>query len=344
MIKYLVGNILESKADALVNTVNTVGVMGKGIALQFKKYYPKNYKEYKKACDNRQLKIGQLLITTDHNVLSGTKTIINFPTKIHWRNPSKYEYIEKGVTELKSFLIDTNTKSVAIPPLGAGNGGLKWYKVKEILERNLIDIQDVDIYIYEPNNSVQEQIKKERISLTPARSLLLYVLFQLVKNGEFVTEFASEKICYFLQRFGAEEYLKLNFSQHYYGPYSGKVRHLLHHLNGSYIMGYESKDKKPFDYLSLIMDSEAEVIEYLKIHPELNKIAIKTAEFLDSSYSAFNLELLSSIDFLVKKNQTLEVEKLEELLKNWSQRKSTLYSNRKFIQISIDHLQSAELV
>ena len=245
MIKYITGDIFESTAEALVNTVNTVGVMGKGIALQFKKLYPGNYNEYRRACKNGELTVGNLLITTDSNIESGDRIIINFPTKTDWRKSSEYSYIETGLDALVREITDRNIKSVAIPPLGAGNGGLEWTRVKSLIEDRLKDI-DARIFVYEPNARIKEHLKTERVKLTGGRALLLYVLYDLVRNGSFVSEFAGEKICYFLQRFGAEKYFKLEYTPHFYGPYSGKVRFVLAALNGSYLMGYSDMDKKPF--------------------------------------------------------------------------------------------------
>jgi len=264
MIHYKIGNLLDSEADALVNTVNTVGVMGKGIALQFKNMFPNNFKIYANACKSGDVKIGKLLVTEEVTLLKGKKIIINFPTKTNWRLPSEYSYIEEGIAELIKIINDKNIKSIAIPPLGSGNGGLDWNKVKVILEKNL-SVMNCDIYLYEPSNAIQEVLKKERVKLTPARAMLLSVLYELVRNGEFVSEFAAEKIAYFLQRFGAKESFKLEFHHNFYGPYSGKVKHVLYYLNGIYIMGYSAKDKKPFEELGLIPDAEKEVNDFLQL-------------------------------------------------------------------------------
>ena len=133
MIHFITGNILDSTAEALINTVNTVGVMGKGIALQFKNQFPNNYKIYKKACDQKELKVGELLVTEEDSLLGGKKIIINFPTKTHWRMPSEYEYIQSGLKALVKLIEEKKIKSVAVPPLGAGNGGLDWNRVKPII-------------------------------------------------------------------------------------------------------------------------------------------------------------------------------------------------------------------
>ena len=341
MILYKTGNLLDSEAEALVNTVNTVGVMGKGIALQFKNMFPNNFKFYSNACKNKELKVGQLLVTQEEALLGGKKTIINFPTKTNWRLPSEYQYIETGLTQLVKLIKDKNIQSIAIPPLGSGNGGLDWNKVKPILERHLVDL-DCDIYIYEPSLVIQEALKKERVKLTPARAMLLSVLYELVRNGEFVSEFSAEKIAYFLQRFGAKETFKLEFQPNFYGPYSGKVKHVLYYLNGSYIMGYSSKDKKPFEELGLIPDAEFDVNEFLNnSENEAYKTTVeKTKDFLEGFYSPFALELLSTIDFIISEKKAYTQDAITRELENWSDRKKTLFTNPKFIQIAINNLKS----
>lgn len=340
MIHYKTGNLLDSEAEALVNTVNTVGVMGKGIALQFKNMFPNNFKLYAQACKNKEVKVGQLLVTEEEALLTGKKIIINFPTKTNWRLPSEYQYIEAGLTELVRVIREKNIKSIAIPPLGSGNGGLDWNKVKQILEKYLTEV-DCDIYIYEPSIAIQEVLKKERVKLTPARAMLLSVLYELVRNGEFVSEFSSEKIAYFLQRFGAKEAFKLEFQPNFYGPYSGKVKHVLYYLNGSYIMGYSSKDKKPFEELGLILDAELEVNEFLD-KPEnatLKNTVEKTKSFLTGFYSPFGLELLSTIDFIISEKDAKTTEAITRELEKWSDRKKTLFTNQKFIQIAVNNIE-----
>ena len=330
---------MESKAGALVNTVNTVGVMGKGIALQFKNHFPSNYKRYAQACKEKQVKAGSLFILDDTSLLGGKKKIINFPTKTDWRKPSEYSYIESGLIELSKYIEENSIKSIAIPPLGTGNGGLEWNKVKALIEKYLSDL-DCDIQIYLPNILIKEVLKKERVKLTPARAMLLSVLFDLVRSGEFVSEFAAEKVAYFLQRFGAKDYFKLEFQPNFYGPYSGKVKHVLYYMNGSYISGYSAKDKKPFEELGLMFDVEKEVSEFLDIpdNAVCKNIVLKTKEFLSGFYSAFALELLSSIDFIIKENNVNSVEEITKHLEKWSDRKKTLFTNPNYILLAVNNL------
>ena len=338
MIKYVKGNILDSQAQALVNTVNTWGVMGKGIALQFKKAFPANYRAYAEACKKGEIDIGKLFVFTDQNIMSGPKIIINFPTKTDWRKPSEYAYIEKGLDHLLAIIRQRQIRSIAIPPLGAGNGGLEWEKVKNILYRKLQNTE-AEVYIYEPTKQIAEKLKKERVKLTKARALLLYVLYDLVRNGEYVSEFSSEKVCYFLQKFGAKKYLKLQFEPNFYGPYSGRVRYLLNVLNGSYLMGYSDMNKKPFEPLTLLADGYGPVRAFVEKDRELTDIAQQTTRFLSGFYSDFALELLSSVDYIVTETNNYDPQEIKQKLAAWSTRKRSLFSDDKYIAIVADYIK-----
>ena len=339
MIHYRTGNVLESGAEALVNTVNTVGVMGKGVALQFRSQFPLNRKLYEQACKDGSIDIGRLLVVRDYSLATGKKIIVNFPTKRDWRKPSEYAYIEAGLKDLVRIINEERIKSIALPPLGSGNGGLDWEKVKGILERHLSDV-NAEVIIYEPNAKIREAMKKERVKLTPARAMLLSVLYDLVRHGEFVSEFSSEKIAYFLQRFGAKNEFNLEFKQHFYGPYSGKVKHVLYYLNGSYISGYSSKDKKPFEELGIVPDGEEAVQKYLSENKRYREIADRTKAFLAGFYSAFGLELLSTVDFIMQETGMTAVDSIKSRLDSWSDRKKTLFNNERFVKLAVDRIQS----
>ncbi len=153
MINYVKGNLLDSPAVALVNTVNTVGVMGKGIALQFRWAYPHNFAVYKNACCLGQVEIGKILAVKDRDLILGDKLIINLPTKTHWRLPSQYGYVEKGLTALRAYLMENDIKSLAMPAPGCGNGGLDWNLVKSILEKYLSGL-DCAVDVFEPDYNI----------------------------------------------------------------------------------------------------------------------------------------------------------------------------------------------
>lgn len=338
MIIYTTGNLFESEAEALVNTVNTVGVMGKGLALQFKNLYPENFKRYAAACKKNQVKIGELFVTEEESLLHGKKLIVNFPTKAHWKNPSEYQYIESGLVALRLLIEVRGIKSIAIPPLGAGNGGLDWPHVKALIGKYLNDL-DCRIIIYEPSAQVDKAFDTSKVKLSPARAMLLATLFDLVRNEEFVSEFAAEKLTYFLQRFGGAHVFNLSFEPKFYGPYSGKVRHVLHYLSGSYIGGYQDKNTKPFEILNLNMSGEKEVIAYLE-QPENRQhkeVVEKTKDFLAGFYSNFALEILSTIDFIMVKKGVDTKEEITQHL--WSDRKKALFNNPRLIDIALENLR-----
>lgn len=148
MFVYKTGNLLNTNADALVNTVNCIGVMEKGLALMFKEQYPYNFLKYKEACSKQLVNIGKMFIVEENDIFNNKKLIINFPTKIHWKYPSEYTYIEKGLVALRQEIINRQIKSIAIPALGCSNGGLNYNLVKPMIETILKDLNCV-IYVYE---------------------------------------------------------------------------------------------------------------------------------------------------------------------------------------------------
>lgn len=148
MIEYTTGNILEAQVDALVNPINTVGIMGKGLALQFKTSYPEMFVEYKKQCNKGRIKVGNVYIY--ETKLAIPRYIINFPTKEHWKNPSKIEYIIEGLNSLYWVLLKYPIKSIAIPPLGCGLGGLDWEEVKGLIENTASFLPMVKFLLYTP--------------------------------------------------------------------------------------------------------------------------------------------------------------------------------------------------
>lgn len=137
MIRFLLGNIFDSEADALVNTVNCVGVMGRGLALQFKKAFPENFKEYKRACDRGEVVPGRMFVT-EPNLPITPKFIVNFPTKRHWRDKSRLDDVEAGLVNLRDEIDIRRIKSIAIPPLGCGLGGLHWPDVRRLIVNVLL--------------------------------------------------------------------------------------------------------------------------------------------------------------------------------------------------------------
>ncbi len=353
MISYVTGDLLQDDAQALVNTVNTVGVMGKGIALQFKEAFPENYNIYRRACKNDEFHVGEMLITEAQR-LSGNKLIVNFPTKKDWRKPSDYSYISDGLKTLRREIVNRNISSIAIPPLGSSNGGLDWNVVKKMIIDELSDLENCDVRIYEPSQQIIERMKSERVKLTPARAMLLDVMHDMTRYGEIGSVFAAEKIVYFLQRFGAEKIFNIKFQKYHYGPYSGgKIEHVLYYLNGSYVMGMNSMQVKPFENIWLVSDTYNDIKSYLNQNEDLQGILIKTKDFFRGFYSNLTLEMLATVDFILGENyqamdwKTVDREELKNKIKadlqGWSQRKEKLFANEKHLDLVLDHLKEYNL-
>lgn len=340
MIKYIKGNLLQAKTHALVNTVNTVGVMGKGIALQFKEQFPANFKAYSDACKNGKIGIGKLFVF-EENTLNGKKIIINFPTKTEWYKKSQYSYIEEGLKDLVKIIEEYNLESIALPPLGCGNGGLHWDKVKALIENYLVNLS-IEIIVYEPNDAVKEVLQKEgqkkEINLTPARAMLLYALAKYEERGENPSVFAANKLAYFLQESG--EPLKLQFVAYTFGPYAQAVEKVLYALNGKYLTGLEQMNAKPFEPLNLEYSKFNEVEDFVKqklttAQKERLKSVLNIIEGFESTLS---LEILSSIHFLLRQDKTLTQTDLLERIHSWNDRKRDI--KEKYINLAFHHLQN----
>lgn len=341
-MNYLKGNLLSAKTQALVNTVNTVGVMGKGIALQFKDQFPENFKIYAAACKRKELHTGELLVVKESD-LEGEKIIINFPTKTEWYLKSKYEYIEKGLQKLAEVIEEYQITSIAIPPLGCGNGGLKWEKVKPMIEKYLGHLTGVDIQVYEPNDAVKELLKKQdtgkEVKLTTARAMLLYALFYYESLGEHTSLFVANKLAYFLQRLGETSFNKLKFQAHHYGPYSVGVEHVLHQLNGKYLKGLEQMNAKAFEPLELQYDKFNEVKDYVKreFSAEQKARLSNLVKLIGGFESTLSLEVLATVDFVKKQNPGISQEGITEEIRKWSDRKHKLF-HPKYIEIATKQL------
>lgn len=342
MLQFLKGNLLESRAEALVNTVNTVGVMGKGIALQFREAFPVNFKEYQKACKAGLLQPGKLLPVKDHNAFLGEKLIVNFPTKTHWRKPSQYQYIEDGLKELALLIKEKGIKSIALPPLGCGNGGLDWQRVKSLIEANLAGL-DAEIQVYEPNETVRELLQemevKKPVHLTPARASLLYLLFFYESLGESSSLFSANKLAYFLQRMGQN--LRLKFERHHYGPYSQQVEHVLYALNGVYLKGLEQRQAKAFEPLLLNYEKFEEVSSYINknLSAEEKQRIAQLTELLDGFQSELSLEILASVDYILGEYPSYSEGQVFTAIQQWSERKSKLIKEE-YVAIAYNHLKN----
>ncbi len=308
MIHYTQGNLLESQADALVNTVNTVGVMGKGVALMFKEAFKANFLEYQAACKRGEVQVGRMFVTER---LGRPRWIVNFPTKKHWRHRSQLAWIQDGLKDLRRFIENHPISSIALPPLGCGSGGLDWNRVRLEIERALHDLDGVDIVVYEPIGEYQNQPKaSSSATLSPARAMIA----ELIRRYSTVLGLGSslieiQKLAWFLEReivaSGLPDPLKLRFEPRYYGPYAHGLQHLLDGLDGGFLHApVRIPDAKPLDEIYFVEARGPEISEYLRSCAGEYMVALeKTLEKIDGFESPMGLELLGTVDWLLSQDQ-----------------------------------------
>ncbi|MCO6433648.1 type II toxin-antitoxin system antitoxin DNA ADP-ribosyl glycohydrolase DarG, partial [Nitrosomonas nitrosa] len=240
MIEFTRGDILQADVEAIVNTVNCVGVMGRGIALQFKKAWPKNFKAYAAACKKNEVQPGKLFVFATQQ-LANPRYIINFPTKRHWRDASRMEDIDSGLDALAATIREKHIQSIAIPPLGCGLGGLDWNQVKQKIEQSLSALPDVYVLIYEPQGAPEN----DRVAHTPSapkmtagRAVLIELLQRYLAGllDPTISLLEVHKLLYFMQEAGQP--LRLKYQKAHYGPYAENLRHVLNAIEGHFISGY----------------------------------------------------------------------------------------------------------
>ena len=351
MMRFVKGNLLESQVEALVNSVNTVGVMGKGIALMFKEAFPGNFRVYEDACRRRDVQVGHMFVT-ENQALEGPHWIINFPTKKHWRQPSKLEWIVEGLIDLRRVIQEYKIRSIALPPLGAGNGGLDWHDVRPEIQRILGDLAGVDIQVYEPTGKYQNVAKRAGVErLTPARALVAEMIRRYWVLGIDCTYLEVQKLGWFLERtihsLSIKDPLKLHFTADKYGPYSERLRHLLNGLDGTYLRcDKRLSDAGPTDTICFDEQRLVFVDLYLKqdASKNLRRVLDLTARRIDGFESPLGMELLATVDWLIEReNAEPTIPGIRSGLREWpagdaaAERKLRLFDDR-LLKLALDQL------
>lgn len=350
MLTFIQGNLLEARAQALVNTVNTVGIMGKGIALMFKERFPENFRRYAAACKIGEVRTGQMFVTQTGE-LDGPRWIVNFPTKQHWRGDSRMEWITEGLHDLRRFIVQNKVKSIAIPPLGSGNGGLDWADVRVQVEKILGDVA-AEIIVFEPTQRYQNVAKRAGVEkLTPARALIAELVRRYWVLGMECSLLEIQKLAWFLERsierFNPDDNpLELKFVAHKYGPYANRLDHLLNSLDGSYLHCEKRiGDAGPLDVI-WFDDTRKEFVQtYLRSEAKEFLPALEaTASLIDGFESPFGMELLATVDWLLtRESVSPNVSAVREGLRHWdgganaADRKSRLFDDR-VLGIALDRL------
>lgn len=323
MITYKTGDIFREKADAIVNTVNCVGVMGRGIALQFKKRFPENFKIYETACKRKEVVPGKMFVHETGSMF-GPQYVINFPTKRHWRGASRIEDIESGLQDLAEVIAMLNIKSIALPPLGCGLGGLDWHEVRARIESTLSQLSNVEIIVFEPKGAPEadKMVKNRKVpNMTPGRAALVELMHRYLAGllDPFVSLLEVHKLMYFLQESG--EPLRLQYQKNIYGPYAENLRHVLNAVEGHLLSGYADGGDRPDKELKLIPGAYEDASKFLQKHPQTKQHFDKVSELVEGFESPFGMELLASVHWIVKKEHVKTKDQVVSKIHHWNKRK-----------------------
>lgn len=306
MVTFTQGNLLDADVEALVNTVNTVGVMGKGIALMFKEAFPENFRAYEAACKRKEVAVGRMFVTERVDLINGPKWIINFPTKKHWRHSSKLEWIQDGLEDLRALIQSKGIHSIALPPLGSGSGGLDWKDVRPLIVATLGDIPNLNLLVYEPTPHYQNVAKKVGLEkLTPARALTAELVRRYAVLGFECTLLEIHKLVYLLQRcvtrLNIDNPMSLTFQEDKFGPYAPVLGHLLNGLDGSYLhCSKRVADAGPLDLIWFEDSKKTILTTYLSSEAKQYTPALEvTSDIIDGFESPLGLETLATVDWLL---------------------------------------------
>ena len=330
-------NLLEADVDALVNTVNTVGVMGKGIALQFKNSFPANFKAYERACKDSRVRLGEMFVF-DAGQLMKPRWIINFPTKGHWRSGSKISDIASGLDDLRRVIDELGIKSIALPPLGCGNGGLEWSAVRPLIDAKLADL-DIEVLVFPPASTPAASamsVATPRPILSPGKAALVGMVgrYSLVGLGASLIEI--QKLMYFLQEAG--ENLSLQYEPARYGPYADRLRHVLKAVEGHHLRGFGdgSKRVQEAEVIETLPGAMADADEALSTNPAVVERMDRVFRLVDGFESPYGLELLASVHWVSTRDDSGPTDELDvavQRVQEWSGRKQRMFTE--------DHIAAA---
>lgn len=338
MITLSRGNVLEAGTEALVNTINTVGVMGKGIALQFKRAFPENFAAYRRACRRGEVAPGRMLVF-ETGWVSPPRLIINFPTKRHWRAPSTLQDLDAGLAALRQEIEERGIRSIAIPPLGCGHGGLDWREVRPRIERALADLDGVDIRLYEPAGapdprSMPDRRRKPR--LTPNFAAFIELLGRYRELGYSRTLLEAQKLAYFLQVAGQP--LRLRYTEWRYGPYAHGLDKALQRMEGHYLVGL-GDDARPRSEIDLLPGAIEEAGKTLSAQPEVRERFDRVAGLIEGFETPYGLELLASVHWVARREDdpARDPESATAAVRRWTPRKAHLFQPEQ-VRVAWDRL------
>lgn len=335
MIEYTQGDLHKADVEALVNTVNCVGVMGRGVALHFKRAYPDNYKAYAAACKREEVQPGRMFVYDTGQV--APRWIINFPTKHHWRNKSHLPDIESGMAALVREIQTRGIRSIAIPPLGSGLGGLDWRQVRPIIENALSELPDVRAIVYEPGGRPEMTVATPAPKMTPGRAALVGLIKRYLTGmmDTSISLLEIHKLMYFLQVSG--EPLRLRYVKAPYGPYAENLRHVLQGVNDHLITGYTAEGDRPTEQIELMPGATEKADDFLVQHPDTNERFDRVGKLVEGFETPFGLELLATTHWVASNEHAHTDEEITKGFYDWDPRKRQFTPDQ--ITIAVERLR-----
>jgi O-acetyl-ADP-ribose deacetylase (regulator of RNase III) len=323
VIELTQGDILKADAEALVNTVNCVGIMGRGIALQFRKTFPENFKAYEAACKANQVQPGKMFVY-DLNRLYNPRFIINFPTKRHWKGKSRLEDIKSGLADLIDFVQQQQIRSIAVPPLGCGLGGLNWEEVRPLIIESFQSAPEVAVLLFEPAGAPQAtaMLRESKVpNMTVGRAALIGLMRRYLTAvlDPDITLLEVHKLMYFMQEAG--EPLRLNYQKALYGPYAENLRHVLSHIEGHFISGYGDAEDRPDKPLELKPHASEQAEIFLTKHKLTRQRFDRVADLIKGFETTFGMELLSTVHWVATREKATTAEEAVTKIYAWNARK-----------------------
>jgi O-acetyl-ADP-ribose deacetylase (regulator of RNase III) len=341
MLKLKRGNLLDEKTEALVNTVNCVGVMGKGIALQFKQAFPENFKQYQKACKNDEVQPGRMFTVATDSLLN-PKYIINFPTKRHWRHKSRLEDIKAGLTALVTEVKTLGIRSIAVPPLGCGNGGLDWAVVAPLIEAAFEPLPDIEVVLFEPAGAQKADAMKvatPKPRMTAARAALIRLLELYGLPGYRTSRIEIQKLAYFLKVAGEPALQKLEYKRFHYGPYSHDLGHAIQRMEGHYLRGYgDGSDRAK---IQVLPTGHQAAQTFLANKQDAHQHLEKVSRLIEGFETPYGMEMLATLHWVAQEDPEAaeDCQIAIQRVQAWSDRKKNLFKSR-HLKVAWAHLKA----
>jgi O-acetyl-ADP-ribose deacetylase (regulator of RNase III) len=327
MITDVRGDLLSDDAEAIVNTVNTEGVMGKGIALQFKQRYPANFAAYRAACKRGEVRLGSMFVVPT-GALEGPRYIVNFPTKGHWRERSRMSEVEAGLRDLVKVVRELGIRSIALPPLGCGNGGLEWSEVRPLIVNALDELPGLDVRLYGPEGAPAPAAMvttTTKPTMTLARSVVVCLLDRYLRGRRGASRLEVQKLAYFAETAGVP--LRLEFVRAQYGPYAEKLNHVLAGMEGHFTVGYG--DRSGASDLRVVEPELLAARNFVADRPDVAEALERVATLVEDFDSPYGLELLSTVHYVVRADgvDPADAAAIAVAVRSWSDRKKHLFTD-----------------